>query len=321
VLLADADQVSPPVQVHQLLGSWQLGHVFGLVAFLLQVAAAAWYVAAVVRLRRRGRSWSAWRTTAFLAGVAALDIAVVSGLASYDDQVFVVHVVQHLVLMMVAPPLLALGAPITLAIQAARRPLQGRIVRFLHNRLVLVLTLPLVAAALYYGSMYVVFLTSFYPFSLRHPLVHDLSHVVMFALGCLFWWPMIAVDQLPNRPAFQVRIIAMFVGMPIEVFLGVVVMNFGHPIAPQHTLSDTQAGGALFWGASMLITFAAALVMLAQWMTHEERRATRHDRVVSAGEMRRREIWEAARAAKMGTRGAAVDRATPAPTVHKETSQ
>ena len=113
----------------------------------------------------------------------------------------------------------------------------------------------------------------------------------------------------------------MFVGMPIEVFLGVVVLNFAHPIAPQHTLADTRAGGALFWGASMLITFAAAMVMLAQWMSQEERRATRHDRVVSAGELRRREIWEAARAAKMGTRRAAGDRAVPAPTVHKETSQ
>lgn len=321
MLLADTDPVSPPVQLHQLLTGWQLGRVFGLVAFLLQLAAAAWYVAAAVRLRRRGRPWSAWRTTAFLAGVVVLDIAVVSGLASYDDQVFVVHVVQHLLLMMVAPPLLALGAPITLAIQAAGRPLQGRIVRFLHYRAVGVLTLPIVAAALYYGSMYVVFLTSFYPFSLRHPLVHDLSHVVMFSLGCLFWWPMIAVDQLPNRPSFQVRIIAMFVGMPIEVFLGLVVMNFGHPIAPQHTLADTQAGGALFWGASMLITFAAAMVLLAQWMNQEERRAARHDRVVSAGELRRREIWEAARAAKMGTRRAAVDPAGPVPTVKKETSQ
>jgi putative copper resistance protein D len=143
----------------------------------------------------------------------------------------------------------------------------------------------------------------------------------MFSLGCLFWWPMIAVDQLPNRPSFQVRIIAMFVGMPIEVFLGLVVLNFGHPIAPQHTLADTRAGGALFWGASMLITFAAALVMLAQWMSQEERTASRHDRAISAGELRRREIWEAARAAKMGTRRVGIDRASPAPTVNKETSK
>ena len=131
------------------------------------------------------------------------------------------------------------------------------------------------AAVLYYAAMYVDFLTSFYPFSLQHPLVHNLSHVVMFVFGCLFWWPMLAVDQLPNRPSFSTRIIALFVGMPFEVFLGLAVMNMAQPIASEHTLADTHAGGAVFWGASMLITFAAALAVLGQWMRQEERSAAR----------------------------------------------
>jgi putative copper resistance protein D len=298
MLLAVGYQPSPPVQLHNLLTGWQIGTWWGAVAFLGQVAAAAWYLGAVLRLRRRGRSWSNWRTTAFLAGVLALDIAVVSGLASYDDSVFSVHVVQHLLLMMVAPPLLALGAPVTLAIQAAKRPLQTGVIHLLHHPVVRILTMPVVAGVLYYGSMYVDLLTSFYPFSLRHPVVHNASHLVIFLLGCLFWWPMLAVDQLPNRPSFSTRIIAMFVGMPFEVFLGLAVMNLGSPIAPEHTLSDTHAGGAVFWGASMLITFAAALVMLHQWMSQEERTAARRDRAPSAQEARRLELWQAAWGAK-----------------------
>jgi putative copper resistance protein D len=298
MLLADDIQPSPPVQVHDLLTAWQFGKWFSLIAFVLQVVVAVWYLGAVRRLRRRGRSWSAWRTAAFLSGVLALDIAIVSGLASYDDSVFYVHVIQHLVLMMVAPPLLALGAPITLAIQAAKRPLQSRIIHLLHHPALRILTLPLVAAVLYYGSMYVYFLTGFYPFSLRHPIVHDASHLVMFLLGCCFWWPMLAVDQLPNRPAFSTRIIAMFVGMPLEVFLGLAIMNLGSPIAPQHTLSDTHAGGAVFWGASMLITFGAAMIMLNQWMRQEERAGARRDRRPSAREARRLAMWQGAWGAK-----------------------
>lgn len=298
MFLADDAQPSPPVQIHDLLTAWQFGKWLTLVAFIVQLAAAVWYLGAVTRLRHRGRSWSGWRTAAFLAGVLALDIGLVSGLASYDDSVFYVHVIQHVVLMMVAPPLLALGAPITLAIQAARRPLQERIVALLHLWLVRTLTLPLVAGVLYYGSMYVLFLTGFYPFSLRHPLVHDASHLLMFLIGCLFWWPMVAVDQLPNRPAFSTRIIAIFVGMPLEVFLGLAIMNLGSPIASQHTLSDTHAGGALFWGASMLITFGAAMILLNQWMRQEERAGARRDRRPSGREARRLEMWEAAWGAK-----------------------
>ena len=75
-------------------------------------------------------------------------------------------------------------------------------------------------------------------------------------------------------------------------------MNLGTPIASEHTLADTHAGGAVFWGASMLITFAAALVILAQWMAQDERRATRSDAPPSASEARRLEMWEAALARK-----------------------
>ena len=86
----------------------------------------------------------------------------------------------------------------------------------------------------------------------------------------------------------------MFVGMPFEVFLGLALMNLGRPIAVEHTLFDTHAGGAVFWGASMIITFAAALVMLDQWMNQEKRAAGRRDRKASAKEARRLQMWEAA---------------------------
>ncbi len=297
-MLADLETPSPPVTLHQLAGGWQLGDPWAVAALVLQVASLAWYGAGMARLRRRGRSWPAGRAASFGAGVACLCVALVSGLASYDDSVFTAHVMQHLLLMMVAPPLLALGAPVTLAIQASPRSAQTAFVRLVHSRVVGVLTLPLVAAALYYGAMYAGFLTSLYPYALTHSLAHHLEHLAIFAVGCLFWWPMVATDELPHRPAYPLRILAMFVGMPFEVFLGVAVMNFSRPIAPEHTLSDTHTGGAVFWVASMAITFLAALVMVAQWMRAEERQAVREDRRAAAREARRVQTWEAARAAK-----------------------
>ena len=317
MLLADSNP-SPPVTAHQLFTGWQFSDHYALAAFAFQVLALVWYLGAVRRMRDKGRTWSTWRTASYLSGVLVLTIAVVSGLASYDDQVFTVHVIQHLLLMMVAPPLLSMGAPVTLAIQAAKRPMQTRIIRVLHNPVLRFLTMPLVAAALYYGSMYAGFLTSFYPYALTHHLVHNIDHVTIFVFGCLFWWPMLGVDELPNRPAFQFRLIAMFVGMPLEVFLGLALMNFSKPIAPEHTLSGTHAGGALFWGASMLITFAAALIMLAQWMRREEREAARNDRQPDVRERRRLTAWEAAWQAKRGPVGIPIEsQQTPAKAIEE----
>ncbi|MBO0715303.1 MAG: cytochrome c oxidase assembly protein [Acidimicrobiales bacterium] len=298
---------SPPVKLHQLLLSWQLGDPLAALAFALQVLAVLWYGGAVLRLRRRGVRWSPARSTSFVAGVVVLCVAVVSGVASYDDRVFVVHIFQHLLLMMVAPPLLALGAPVTLAIQAARRPLQGRIVRLLHRRVVRFLATPLFSGLLYYASMYAILLTPYYRYSLQHELVHDASHVVMLLIGCLFWWPMIGIDPLPNRPTLAMRLIWIFAGMPFEVFLGVAIMNFSRPIAPEHTVADTHAGGAVFWVASMLVTLAAAVVILAQWMPQEERETLRQARAGSregtaaARPARQRDFWAAAWSAKAGS--------------------
>jgi cytochrome c oxidase assembly factor CtaG len=298
MLLAGPGMPSPPVTVHRLLTAWQFGEYLPAVAFALQCLAIVLYVSGVRRLHRRGRHWSPWRTAAFVAGVATLTIAIVSGLASYDDQVFVVHIAQHLMIMMVAPPLLALGAPVTLALQASPRRAQTKIVRALRHPVARVLTVPLVAAVLYYVSMYVELVTVFYRYSVSHPVVHDLSHVVLFALGCLFWWPMVAVDELPDRPDFGARIFFLFIGMPFEVFLGVAIMGYGSPIAPEHTLADTHAGGAVFWVSSMAITFTAALLILAQWWGQEQRRALREDRHTSSREARRLQVWQDAWAGK-----------------------
>ena len=138
----------------------------------------------------------------FLCGILVLDVALVSGLASFDDEVFGVHIVQHLAIMMFAPPLLSLGAPVTLAMQASNRKLHTGIIRILHSRLVGALTTVVTAGALYYGSMYLDLLTPFYRYSLDHDLVHNISHVLMFTFGCLFWWPMIGADRYPtSRPS------------------------------------------------------------------------------------------------------------------------
>ena len=293
------DVPSPPVTVHGLLTAFQFGDWTADVAFGFQVLAAMSYLWGVWRLARRGRRWSPWRTLSFFAGLVALFVAVVSGLASYDDQVFVMHVIQHLLLMMVAPPLLSLGAPITLALQASARSTQTKLLKILHSAPIAVLTTPLVVAPFYYLSMWVDMQSAFYPYSLVHPLVHAASHLVLFVLGCLFWWPVIGLDRLPHEPSRAVRLFGLALGMPFEAFLGVALLNAGRSIAPQHTLADTHAGGALFWFLSMAITGAALMVVGGQWLASEQRATARASR--SHATPRASAAWAAAWEARTGS--------------------
>ncbi len=190
---------SPPVELHNLLFGWQTDPL-SLVTLAIEVALAVWYVGAVRRLRRRGRAWSGWRTGSFLGASVLLVIAVQSGLAGYDDEVFTLHVVQHLILMNFAPILFALSAPATLALQAAQRPTQERILKVLHHPVVEIVTHPVFVVVVAYGTMIGYFLTPFYAFSLEHPLVHDLSHLHFLVAGCLFWW-LVIVGRDPSRRA------------------------------------------------------------------------------------------------------------------------
>ena len=270
--------ISPPVHLHQLLTAWQWRFWPADVALAVIVAAGTAYVWGVRRLAARGRRWPAWRAVSFGAGLLVMVVAVASGVASYDTSVFTVHVIQHLVLMMVAPPLLAMGAPVTLALQASSRPIQTRLLGILHSTPLAVLSTPLLAAGLYYSAMYVDLGSSFYRYSVVHPLVHDASHVVMFSLGYLFWLSILGFDRTSRQLPLPLRVVGLIVGMPFEVFLGFALLSSRSSIAPRHTLSDTHTGGGAFWVLSMLITGAGAAVLLVQWMRQEERRGAREDR-------------------------------------------
>ncbi|MBV9362952.1 MAG: cytochrome c oxidase assembly protein [Solirubrobacterales bacterium] len=121
-------------------------------------AALALYATGVARLRRRGKNWSSRRSASFLAGWATLLIAVCSPLAAHDES-FPVHMVQHLLIGMLAPLLFALSAPITLALRALERAHRRPLVRILHSRAARVLAFPPIGALIYAGSLWTLYLT------------------------------------------------------------------------------------------------------------------------------------------------------------------
>lgn len=281
-----ADEISPPVQIHNLFTAWQTDWM-SLTALCIELTIAAWYVASVVRLARRGRRWSRWRTASFLLGTLAVVVATQSGLASYDDSVFQLHVVQHLLLMNVAPIFYALAAPITLALQASGRETQQRLLSVLHNRAVEFITHPVLVVINFAGTMLIFFLTPFYQFSLEHPLLHELTHLHFLISGILYWWLIIGVDPSRWRLSFPAKLGALAVGIPTTAVLGLALTQSRVSVAPLfHTTADTHAGGSILWIVGELFTLGAMGIVVIQWMRVDDREAVRSDRRADAADAR-----------------------------------
>jgi putative copper resistance protein D len=297
MLLADA--ISPDVSLHRLLTGVQTDWL-SLVSLAIELAFVAWYVVSVRRLSTRGREWSPRRTACFVTGTVLVIIAVQSGLAAYDDQVFWVHVVQHLLLMNFAPIFLALSAPMTLALQASSRRTQGVLLSILHHPVVEFLTHPVVVVVTVYGTMLVYFLSPFYNFSLEHPLIHDVTHLHFLVSGALFWWIVVGRDPSRWRLSFPAKLGFLAAGIPVNAILGVSLTGATASIAPHfHSLGDTHVGGSVLWVVGELTSLIAMGIVLYQWMQAEERVAIRADRRADADAA----IAEAASAAPNGSAG------------------
>ncbi len=287
VLLAHGDPaLVPPVSVHALLTEWRPEIVPLLVLATLLIA----YLLPVRALRRRGDSWSHWRDASFvLGGCGSLAVATVSPLAAYDTTLLSVHMVQHMVLTMVTPVFLALGAPVTLWLRTLPPAPRSRLLALLHSMPARVLSFPPVAFAIYIVSPWALYFSGWYEATLRHEVVHELTHLHFVLAGSLFFWPLIGLDPVPGRVAHGFRVLMTFATLPFHAFLGVAVMDSTRLIAgdwylgldrdwPPSVADDQQLAGALLWASGDLLGLLFFGVLFVQWVRASQREAVREDR-------------------------------------------
>lgn len=262
-----------PVQWPTLLGAWEAPPV----PLLAIAASSTAYALGVRRLGQRGRRWSAGRSWAFAGGMGTIIIALCSGIAHYDTSVFALHVVQHLLLSMVAPPLLALGAPITLALQASPRRDQVRILSVLHSRVVAVATFPVVTWILFAGSLLALYATKLYPASLTRPWLHDLIHIHFVVVGVLFFWPVVGIDPSRWRLPHGARLLYVLLALPFHAIVGLTLVTASTPLWSAHSVADQQVGGGVMMLFGDLLTLMIFAIVFVQWVKADEREAARHD--------------------------------------------
>jgi putative membrane protein len=237
--------------------------------------AAALYAGGVHRLSRRQVDWSPARTTSFASGLAVIALALASPIAELDEDVRV-HMLQHLLLGMLAPLLLALSAPGTLLLRALPRHRRARVARVIHCRAARVIAHPCITAGLATGSLYALYFTPLYQATLESEPLHASVHVHTLATGCLLAWAIVGLDPLPYRPAFPLRSAALLSALAAHAILGRLLDIHAGSLATSTSPADAwrQAAQLLFYGGD-LIGLGLLAAFFSQWYAHEGRRLER----------------------------------------------
>ncbi len=281
----------PPVTATRLVTEVRPDLLF----LTLVVVGAGLYLAGLRRLHAAGVPWPAGRTVAWLIGLAVVAVATSSGLGTYGRVLFSVHMAQHLLLGMVAPILLVLGAPVTLALRALpaagghTRTARQWLLQIVHSRALRVLTHPVVALSLFAGSLFAVYFSPIYPWTLDNHLVHLAVMGHFLAAGCLFFWILIGIDPGPKRLPHPARMGLLFLAIAIHGFFGVALMQATGVLGADFytaldrpwgssPLDDQKLGGGIAWSFGELPAVTTLAALFFQWARADERRARQLDR-------------------------------------------
>lgn len=252
------------------------------------------YGYAVLRLRRRGDGWPVNRTVFFVLGTLSIALVMCTGLNDYGMAMFSVHMVQHMVISMLSPILLLLGAPVTLALRAL--PVAGRgrkgprevLLMLLHSRYMKIITHPVFTIPLFIASLYALYFTPLFDFLMGSRTGHVAMMIHFLAVGLVFFWPIMGVDPGPHRPGYVMRMLELFAGMPFHAFFGIALMMATQPMVEVYkdppaslgidALTDQNAAGGIAWAFSEIPSVLVLVALVFQWYRSEQRTARRTDR-------------------------------------------
>jgi len=266
-----------------------------LIWLLVTAALAGFYSLGVLRLRKRGDSWSIGRTISWLSGVALLFYVTNGYFNAYEQYLFSAHMLAHMLLTMGVPVLLVPGAPVTLLARAvAKRQDDSRGVRewvlwAVHTKYAEFLSHPLVAAIMFASSLVVFYFTPLFGWATREHVGHEWMIVHFVITGYLFVQALIGVDPGPKRFGYPQRLILLIATLAFHAFFGLALMSGDTLLLPewygamgrvwgQTPLDDQQTGGAIAWGIGELPTAALTIIVAMQWARSDEREAKRLDR-------------------------------------------
>ena len=266
----------PPFSWSEAATNWQFAPI--VTGFTAIVAALYLWGAFRVRKRHPARPWPLGRTILFLLGLLVINLSTQSGIGTYDDTLFWDHMIQHLMLLMIAPPLLVSGMPVTLLLHASRNPLHAWVIKIIRSKPVTWITWPAVGIVAYAAVVVGTHLTNFMNLVTEHDAVHQAEHVLYLVVGYLYFLPLIGKEPIRWKVSYPLRLFLLFIAMPVDAFTGVVLGSYQTdpfvPLDPRSwgpsAVSDLHDGGAVMWIGGAAIMFVMIMVTFFQW-TRETR--------------------------------------------------
>ena len=264
---------------------WAFAVGFGLFFYLV----GAW------RLHRRGDRWPLYRTILWVCGLLLLLWVTCGPINAYQDYLFSMHMMGHMLLSMAIPMLLVAGAPVTLAARAIDKRADGTrggrewILWAVHTPFSRVITHPLFAAALFIGSLWIFYYTDLFRWSLYDHIGHEWMVAHFLITGYLFVQSLIGIDPVPYRLPYPFRLLILIAVMAMHAFFGIAIMmssglfvaewfgSMGRTWGPT-PLEDQYTGGGVAWSIGEIPTLILAMTVAIQWSRNDDRAQKRADR-------------------------------------------
>lgn len=255
---------------------------------------AALYAVGLLRLRRRGIRWPIGRTVSWAVGVALILWVTATGIEGYGMAVFSVHMFQHMILTMLAPVFLVMGAPVTMLLRTlpagkTRRGAPRRaLVWLLHSPIAKVGAHPVFTVSLFIFSLYGIYFTPIFDILMSSVWGHYLMLLHFIATGIVYFGPVLMVDPWPGTKNHLFRMMLMMSGLPFHAFFAIAVMMARAPIVDFFAtpppswnidvMNDQLWGGGLTWVFGDVPTIVVMLALALMWMRSDARLARRSDR-------------------------------------------
>jgi putative copper resistance protein D len=285
------EPLPPPVSLERYLFGlnvdplWLIGCAF----------AIFFYVAGVLRMRRRGDRWPLARTVSWIAGILALAYITNGGVNVYEKYLFSSHMLAHMALTMLVPLLLVPGAPVTLAMRAIRKRTDGSrgprewILLAVHSWVARILANPIVAAVLFAGSLWAFYYSPLFRWATVDHIGHEWMIIHFVVVGYLFVQSLIGIDPVPYRLPYPFRLVLLLGTMAFHAFFGLTIMTTNSLLLAdwfgamgrtwgQTPLADQQTGGGIAWSLGEIPTMFLAIVVAVQWSRSDAKESKRRDR-------------------------------------------